>query len=156
MNEDLDNLDLPIPFPHIQAAFGEIVEMRFDTVGNVLYGVVFERDADDQWTLIYAARVFGFERLWVFRAVDRDYWTNTMMIHDENVVGVAVPEDDDDDVLVVIQEIEILRNVMIFWFDEELDEWGLHLVLQFDLTSSINWVPSDESSVATTETSHSA
>ncbi len=148
------NSDLLIPFPHIQAAFGEIVEMRFDAVGNVLYGVVFERDDDDHWTLIYAARVFGFERLWVFRAVDRDYWTNTMMIHDGNVVGVAVP-DDDDDVLVVIQEIEMLRNVMIFRFDEELDEWGLHLVLQFDLTSSINWVLSDENSVATTETSHS-
>jgi hypothetical protein len=150
MNENLGDLNLPIPFPHTQAVCGEIVEMRFDTVENVLYGVVIEVDDEDQWAIIYAARVFGFEHLWIFRAVDRDYWTNTMRIHDENVVGVAETEDDDGGTLVVSQEVEMLRNVMIFRFNEGIDEWVLHLVLQFDLTSSINWVDSDDSSTSTT------
>jgi hypothetical protein len=155
MNKDLDAEGLPIPFPHIQAVFGEVIDMRFDTVDNVLYGVVCERRDEDEWVLIYAARVFGFERLWTFWAVDRDYWTNTMRILDDNVVGVAETEHDGGGTLVVTQEVDTLRNVMVFRFDEETDEWSLYLVLQFDLTTSINWAASDGSSTSTTVMSES-
>jgi hypothetical protein len=57
-----------------------------------------------------------------------------------------VSDGDDSHLLVVTQEVDLLWTMMFFRFDEQLDEWVLHLVLQFDMRTSINWVASDEES----------
>lgn len=89
----------------------------------------------------------------MLQAVDRCFWTETLEIYDDHVVDVSMTEDDDDNMLVVTQEVEALHIVRFFYFDEPLDEWVLHLVLQFDLTSSINWIVSDEDDTSTNEVS---
>ncbi len=58
-DKHVDDVQLPVPFVHIEPVFGEIVEIRFDTVRNVLYGVVVEFTQYERWTLCYAAQSLG-------------------------------------------------------------------------------------------------
>lgn len=44
------DIGLPESFAHIRPVFGELIEIRFATVENVLYGVVIENATEDQWT----------------------------------------------------------------------------------------------------------
>lgn len=61
------DIGLPESFAHIHPVFGELIEIRFATVENVLYGVVIENATEDRWALCYAAQAFGFELLWMLR-----------------------------------------------------------------------------------------
>ena len=95
------DIGLPESFAHIHPVFGELIEIRFATVENVLYGVVIENATEDRWALCYAAQAFGFELLWMLRAVDRRFRTETLEIYNNHVVDVSMMEDDNDNMLVI-------------------------------------------------------
>jgi hypothetical protein len=141
--------NLPDSFARIRPLFGDIVDLRFDTVGNVMYGIAIEVNAYDRWTVCYAARSYGYELMWMLRAVSRESWNEYLETLEDDIVDVSVTDDEDDRMLVVTREIDALRMMIFFWFDEPRGVWVLYLVLQFDLNSSINWAPSDDDSVST-------
>ena len=138
--------NLPDDFSHIRPLFGTVLEIRFDTVGNVLYGVVIEETPQDRWTVCYVARSYGFELLWMFRSVERSVWEETMGIREDDVVDVAVTEDTDEHMLVVMKEVDWCRTLIFYRVDDQGNEWMVYLVLQYYLNVSINWVAENDSS----------
>ncbi len=139
-------MNLPENFSYIRPLFGNVLEVRFDTVGNVLYGVVIEETSEDRWTVCYAARSHGFELLWMFRSVGRSVWEETMGIHEDDVVDVAMMEDTDEHMLVITKEVDWCRTLIFYRIDDQGNEWMVYLVLQYDLNVSINWVAENDSS----------
>jgi hypothetical protein len=138
--------NLPDDFSHIRPLFGTVLEIRFDTVGNVLYGVVIEETPQDRWTVCYVARSYGFELLWMFRSVERSVWEETMGIREDGVVDVALTEDPDEHMLVVTKEVDWCRTLIFYRVDDQGDAWMVFLVVQFDLNVSINWAAEDDNS----------
>ncbi len=133
-----NNLDgLPANFAHIEPVYGDIAEIWFDTVDAQLYGLVREVCEFGQLTLCYGARTCGYELLWTFRAVGRESWLEILGIDNTEVVEVA--EDEGNGMLMVIQDIDGLRVVMIFRFEQSVDEWVLHLLLHIDLAATVVW-----------------
>ncbi len=61
-------------------------------------------------------------------------------------MDVSENVDEDIHMLAITQEIDGMRVVMFFRFDDdELSEWVLHLLLHFDLSISTGVDTSDES-----------
>jgi hypothetical protein len=133
-----NNFDsLPANFAHIEPVYGDISEIWFDTVESRLYGLVREVCEFGQLTLCYGARACGYELLWTFRALGGVSKLEILGSDDADVIEVA--EDEGNGMLMVIQDIDGLRVVMIFRFDRSADEWVLHLVLHVDLAATVVW-----------------
>jgi hypothetical protein len=110
----------PASFVHIEPVVGDIVEIWFETVDSMLYGLVREIGDGKQWTICYVARTFGYELLWSFQAVGKEKFVEILGVEMEGVVEVAV--DEEHHTLMVMQDVDELRVVMMFHFNEPLDE----------------------------------
>ena len=133
LNEITDIVEnLPVPFVHIEPVFGQILEMRFDTVGNILYSWVIERDGVNQWKFCYASREYGYELLYVFRTVEPSEWLEAIEMHNDNVVDASGAVYPDVNAVAVTQELNDMRTVMILQCTDGANDWELHLLLRFD------------------------
>jgi hypothetical protein len=134
------NID-PVPGPrvHIEPVLGDIVEIRLASVGSMLYAVVIEVGNDARWTLCYTAHETGYELLWMILSVDWSEWLDALEVDKDSVVDVSWTVDEDIHMLAITQDVDEIRVVMFFRFDEEMSRWDLHLVLHFDLS---NWTGS--------------
>ncbi len=130
-----------VPCVPIVPVLGEIVEICFDTVGNVLYAWVTERGSNDLWSLCYASRVYGYELLFVFESVGKDRLLEGMQIHREHVTDVAFVVDGSD-IVAVTEEFGRKRVVKVVRLDPVTGKWRVVHLLQFDLDSGDDWVSS--------------
>jgi hypothetical protein len=144
MSDKVDHVEgIPDPLIPIVPVIGEIVEIQFDTVGEVLYALVIEYKGDERWTLCYRARAYGYQLLWLFRALPREEWAAAMAGLAEDVVDISRTVEDDVDTLVVTQEGSRNRTVMFFQGVDGVSDWVPCLVLTFDLSSPVGWSARD-------------
>jgi hypothetical protein len=122
------------PRYYIEPLFGTLLEIRFDLVSRLLYAVVIEEAEGEKWMMCYVTGISGWKLLWLLVEVKANGWSEALMDDNENAVAVYSVVEEEVDIIAVVEEFGGFRTIKFLRLDGE--EWGIHLLLRFDLDGS--------------------